>query len=116
MVDWSVARQIARFAARSDAVPALAADLGELTAEIEPVVAAYTGLDPAGGIPAAETVSRDEWADINLVTLSHLLDPVAERMSDRMGSAGPFAGALRLGAGVTLAAEVGIVTAGWRSA
>ena len=110
MVDWSLARQVARFAARSDAVPPLAADLGELAAEIEPAVAEYTGLDPAGGTPAPEAVSRNEWAEANLATLSHLLDPVAERMSERMSSAGPFAGALRLGTGVTLAAEVGIVT------
>jgi coenzyme F420 biosynthesis associated uncharacterized protein len=113
MVDWSVARQVARFAARSDDVPEPAADLHALAAEIEPVVSAYTGLEPWGtGVPEPEAVSRNAWAEANLTTLSHVLDPVAERMSDRMASAGPFAGALRIGAGVTLAAEVGLVT-GW---
>jgi coenzyme F420 biosynthesis associated uncharacterized protein len=112
MVDWSVARQVARFAARSGDVPTLPADLADLVAEIEPAVADYTGLDPHGVVPAPEAVSRNAWAEANLATLSHLLDPVADRMADRMTSAGPFAGALRLGAGVTLAAEVGLVT-GW---
>ncbi len=110
MVDWSVARRVARFAAGSDDVPPPAAPLDEVVAEIEPVVTAYTGLQPEAGIPPPEAVSRNGWTDANLTTMSHLLDPVAEKLSARFDATGPFAGALRLGAGVTLAAEVGLVT------
>jgi coenzyme F420 biosynthesis associated uncharacterized protein len=60
-------------------------------------------------VPAAELVSREEWARINLETLSGLLDPVAERLEGRMEFAGPLAGVLRAGASATLAAEAGLV-------
>ena len=54
-------------------------------------------------------MSREEWAGSNLDTLSDLLDPVAARLESRLEFAGPLAGALRLGAGATLAAEAGLV-------
>jgi len=38
-----------------------------------------------------------------------MLDPVAERLDERLAFAGPLAGALRLGAGATIAAEAGLV-------
>lgn len=110
MVDWSVARQVARFAARAEHEPRPEWDLRALVAELEPPVVAYSGLEPATPVPAPEGVSRAEWAEANLTTLAGVLDPVAGRMSERLGAAGPFAGALRAGAGVTLAAEVGLVT------
>lgn len=110
MVDWGIARQIARFAARSDAVPDLGLDLTALARELEAPVGAYTGLSSREPLPPVEVVSQMAWADANLDTLTGLLDPVAKRLDDRFESAGPFAGALRLGAGVTLAAEVGLVT------
>jgi coenzyme F420 biosynthesis associated uncharacterized protein len=46
---------------------------------------------------------------VNLDPLSHMLDPVAARLDDRLGFAGPLAGALRIGASATLAAEAGLV-------
>ena len=110
MVDWGVARQIARFAARSDEVPDLGLDLAVLARELAPPVVAYTGLEPAGPVPPAETVSRPEWAEANLRTLADLMGPVAERLEERLDSTGPLAGVLRAGAGVTLAAELGLVT------
>jgi coenzyme F420 biosynthesis associated uncharacterized protein len=54
-------------------------------------------------------VTRSEWAGVNLDTLSHILDPVAARLDERLGFAGPLAGALRAGAAATLAAEAGLV-------
>jgi coenzyme F420 biosynthesis associated uncharacterized protein len=54
-------------------------------------------------------VTRAEWAGVNLDTLSHILDPVAARLDERLGFAGPLAGALRAGAAATLAAEAGLV-------
>jgi coenzyme F420 biosynthesis associated uncharacterized protein len=110
MVDWGLARQIARFAARSDDAGDLGVDIAAVAREIEPAVVAHARLEPAAPLPPAEVVGRQEWADANLASLSSLLDPVAERLEGRFDAAGPFAGALRAGAGVTLAAEVGLVT------
>ena len=110
MVDWSIARQIARFAARSDDVPDLGLDLGEYTRAIEPAVIEHAQLQPSAALPEAEVVGRGTWADANLDSLALLLDPVSARLEDRLAAAGPFAAALKLGAGVTLAAEVGLVT------
>jgi len=110
MVDWSLARQIARFAARSDEVPDLGFDLAAFTRSIEPAVIEHARLEPAAALPTPELVGRGTWAELNLSSLSSLLDPVTGRLEDRLAAAGPFAAALKLGAGVTLAAEVGLVT------
>lgn len=110
MVDWGLAHQIAGFAARPDEPVDLGLDLAAFTREIEPQVSAHAGLVPAQPVPAAEVVGRAEWAGVNLDTLASLLGPVAERLDQRLEAAGPFAGALRMGTGVTLAAEVGLVT------
>jgi coenzyme F420 biosynthesis associated uncharacterized protein len=109
MVDWSLARQVARLAAGSgtDARPPF--DAAALSAEMEAPVAGYTRLALASPTPGAEVVSRAEWASVNLDALSHILDPVAARLDDRLGFAGPLAGALRVGASATLAAEAGLV-------
>jgi coenzyme F420 biosynthesis associated uncharacterized protein len=110
MVDWSLARQVARFAAGSEQLPeGLGPDLAERTSGLEPEVVSYTGLTAAKPVPTAETVGRSEWAAINLDALAGLLDPVANRLDRRFDFAGPLAGALRLGAGATLAAEAGLV-------
>ena len=110
MVDWSLARQIARLAAGSEDAPVdLGVDLVSLSAEMEGPVASYTGLEPDRPVPAAEVVGRAEWVGVNLDSLSGLLDPVAARLDRRLEFAGPLAGALRLGAGATLAAEAGLV-------
>jgi coenzyme F420 biosynthesis associated uncharacterized protein len=109
MVDWSLARQVARFAMGSDGRPDLGRDVPALAREMESHVAGYTRLDPKGVLPAVELVTRDEWTQANLTTLGSLLDPVAGRLDDRMDFAGPLAGALRVGAGATLAAEAGLV-------
>src|ERR671919_2764583 len=108
MVDWSLARQVARLAAGSGE-PGPDPDVATVSAEMEEHVAAYTRLRPATPVPGAEVVSREEWASINLDTLSGLLDPVAERLEGRMEFAGPLAGVLRAGASATLAAEAGLV-------
>ena len=109
MVDWSLARQVARFAARSDEVPDLPLDLAALARELDDRVIGYTQLEPAGTLPAAEVVARGVWVQANLDSLASLLDPVGDRLAGRLSGTGPFAGALRLATGVTLAAEVGLV-------
>jgi len=85
-----------------------------MAADAERQVAAYTGLTLPGPPPPPEMIDRATWAEINLETLSDLLDPVAGRLNDRFASAGPLAGPLRAAASATLAAEVGLV-AGYMS-
>jgi coenzyme F420 biosynthesis associated uncharacterized protein len=114
MVDWTLARQIARFAAGSAQVPDLGVDLDGMAADAERQVADYTGLTLPGPPPPPEMIDRATWAEINLDTLSGFLDPVAARLSERLGSAGPLSGPLRAAASATLAAEVGLV-AGYMS-
>lgn len=109
MVDWSLARQIACFAAGTTQPVDIAPELSGFAADAERLVAGYTRLELGGPPPAAEAVSRAEWADANLDTLAEMLDPVAERLEGRLGSAGPLAGALRAATGATLAAEAGLV-------
>ena len=109
MVDWSLALQIAGFAAGSDPKVDLGVDLVGRTRALETEVIAYTGLEPATPVPEAELFSRRQWAAMNLDSLSHLLEPVADRLDERFEFAGPLAGALRMGAGATLAAEAGLV-------
>jgi coenzyme F420 biosynthesis associated uncharacterized protein len=109
MVDWSLARQVARLAAGSGDERGPDVDLGALCAEMEVHVAGYTRLAPTTPVPAPELVGRDEWAAVNLDALAGLLDPVAERLESRLEFAGPLAGALKAGAAATLAAEAGLV-------
>jgi len=109
MIDWALAGQVARFAAGADPPADLDVDLAGLVAETEDEVAAHTELTLADPVPAPELVGRREWAEANLGGLSQLLDPVAARLDARLASAGPLAGALRMGAGATLAAEAGLV-------
>ena len=110
MVDWSIARTIARLAAGGDGPPESGIDVVAFCAEMEPHVREYTSLELADARPPAELLMRADWAETNLESLGHVLDPVAARLDARLGFAGPLAGALRLGASATLAAEVGLVT------
>jgi coenzyme F420 biosynthesis associated uncharacterized protein len=109
MVDWSLARQVARLAAGSEPPVDLGVDLAAICASLEPDVAAYTGLEPATPVPAPQLLDRAEWADVNLTALEPLLDPVAARLGRRLERAGALAGPLRAGAGAALGAEAGLV-------
>ena len=109
MVDWALARRIAGLAAGQGSEEAPPFDAAQLSLEMEAPVEAYTGLTLSSPTPPAEVVGRREWASVNLDTLSHVLDPVAERLDERLSFAGPLAGALRAGASATLAAEAGLV-------
>ena len=109
MVDWGLARRIAALAAGRGSEEPPPFDAAVLAEEMEASVAGYTQLVLAAPIPPAEVVSRADWAAGNLEAVSHMLDPVAARLDERLGFAGPLAGALRAGAAATLAAEVGLV-------
>lgn len=105
MVDWSLAQQVARLAAGGGTEEPVPFDAVALCVEMEGPVAGYTQLALSTPTPPAEVVSRAEWASANLDSLSHILDPVAARLA----FAGPLAGALRIGASATIAAEAGLV-------
>src|SRR6187200_859761 len=109
MVDWSLARQIARFAAGSDDGRKLDFDFDAASELALSQVSTYSGLELAGPPPPVHEVARLEWAEINLDSVAELLDPVGERLDGRLGGAGPLAGALRAATGATLSAEVGLV-------
>jgi coenzyme F420 biosynthesis associated uncharacterized protein len=109
MVDWSLAHQVARLATGQGTEGDAPFDAAVLSMEMEGPVAAYTGLGLATPMPPAEVVSRAEWASANLDSLAHMLDPVVARLDDRLAFAGPLAGALRIGASATVAAETGLV-------
>lgn len=109
MVDWSIARTLARLAAGVGEAEEPPFDVAALCLEMEPHVAEYTGLTGTSPTPRAEAVSRAEWAGVNLDSFAPMLDPVAARIDSRLGFAGPLAGALRMGASATLAAEAGLV-------
>jgi coenzyme F420 biosynthesis associated uncharacterized protein len=109
MVDWSLARQVARFAAGSEPTRGEDGELERHVEVAEAAVAGYTGLKLSAPAPGPELVSRGEWADLNLDSLARLLSPVAERLDGRFSGAGPLAGPLRVATGATLAAEAGLV-------
>src|SRR5436305_5664682 len=110
MVDWSIARNVARFAAGTGSAPQLGPfDFPGAAADADAQLREYTGLSPDGALPAPEPVGREEWSAVNVDSLARLLGPVTDRLSHRMDGAGPFAGPLRTAAGATVAAEVGLV-------
>jgi coenzyme F420 biosynthesis associated uncharacterized protein len=109
MVDWSLARQIARFASGGGGPAQVDADFPALVADAEGPLRAYTGLEPADPTPPPEVVDRAEWADVNLTSLCKMLGPVTERLGHRLEVAGPLAGPLRAVTGATVAAEAGLV-------
>src|SRR4051794_21457560 len=109
MVDWSLARQIARFAAGTEAAPDMEFDFDASVQDGERHLADYTGLELTAPVPAPERVDRAQWAEINVGSLAHLLDPVTERLYGRVTGAGPLAGPIRTAMGATIAAEAGLV-------
>jgi coenzyme F420 biosynthesis associated uncharacterized protein len=110
VIDWSLARRVARFASGTPTVStALPGDLDALAADAEQRVVAYTGLVPGAPIPPPEAVDRQLWSEINLAGMRRVLDPVVERLEGRRSgvmSGGP----LRSLAGALLALEVGGLT------
>src|SRR3954447_8274501 len=111
MVDWSLARQLARLAANAGSAPPPLpdADFPQLVAQAEQHLREYTGLTPVNGIPAPETVGRAEWAEVNVESLGGLLDPVTDRLGSRFDGAGPVAGPLRRAPGAPAAPGCGLV-------
>src|SRR5437763_1862371 len=109
MVDWTLARQVARFAAGNGAAPALdSPDFAARVSATEPVLSDYTGLSAVEPVPAPETVTRGDWADVNVRSMAGMLEPVTDRLGKRFAGAGAFAGPLKIATGATVAAEIGL--------
>lgn len=109
MVDWSLARQIARFAAGGADRERLAFSFDDAAETALGQVSTYSGLTLDGPPPPVHEVQRAEWAETNLAAMADLLEPVGQRLDERLGGAGALAGALKAATGATLAAEVGLV-------
>jgi len=107
MIDWSLARRIARGIAGEPPAVRLPGDLAVMATDAEKRVVAYTGLKPASILPAPEAVDRSLWAEINLNGMRQILDPVADKLAP---NAGPLSVPIRNAAGALLAAEVGGLT------
>lgn len=108
MIDWSLARRIAKLVAGAPPPTVrLPGDLGAMAQDARERVIAYTGLQPTAPLPPPESVDRALWAEINLRGMREILDPVAERLQPK---AGPLSAPMRNLAGAVLAAEVGGLT------
>jgi coenzyme F420 biosynthesis associated uncharacterized protein len=106
VIDWIIARKIARFVAGTGDGPDPTVDLAALAAESEKRVVAYTGLEPARPLPPPEGISRKEWVDSNIDSMRLLLDPVLQRAGDNLG---PLKPAMEIGMGFVLSTEIGVV-------
>ena len=110
MIDWSLAATVARgVSGLAPAAPDSGPfpDLAGPAAESERLVVAYTGLTPAGPLPAPEPVRRDAWIDANLRSLQGVLDPAVDRVGAKFGL---LAGPLAAVAGGVLAIEAGAIS------
>jgi coenzyme F420 biosynthesis associated uncharacterized protein len=98
-VDWVTARKVARFVAGRDPLSdsylaaSLQSDFDELTVQAEALVAGYTGLRTPGGV-TARVLDRREWVDSNLTSMRALLDPLMQKLADRLAR-NPLAGISR---------------------
>jgi coenzyme F420 biosynthesis associated uncharacterized protein len=107
VIDWKLARRVARMVAGTTPSVRLPNDLPALAAEAEQRVVAYTGMQPGTPLPPPEAVDRPQWADINLAGMRAILEPVADKMGPQSG---PLRGPIRSAAGGVLAVEVGALT------
>ncbi len=106
MIDWFLAQRLARYVAGEPETKTLQVDLQALAADSAERVIAYTGLTPSREIPPAEGIGRAGWIAANVGAMRTLLDPPLNKVGDGLG---PARQAMRLGAGVVLTAEVGVV-------
>jgi coenzyme F420 biosynthesis associated uncharacterized protein len=106
MIDWFLAQRLARYVAGEPDARPPRLDLQALVTDSAERVIAYTGLTPARELPPAEGIGRAEWIAANVGAMRMLLDPPLTKVGEGLG---PARQAVRLGAGVVLTAEVGVV-------
>jgi coenzyme F420 biosynthesis associated uncharacterized protein len=96
LVDWSLAERVA--GALAGTGPTWDGSEDELRAESERaagLVRHYTGLKPKGRVPAAEVVSREEWARANLESFRGLSARVEEHLEERIDGANKGGGGIQ---------------------
>jgi coenzyme F420 biosynthesis associated uncharacterized protein len=106
VIDWIVAEWIAAKMAGEGRAPLPQIDLGPIAEDAERRVVEYTGLVPAGPLPAPEAVSRREWIASNIASTRALIEPMLERITEGLGPVRPAA---QLWLGVTGSSEIGIL-------
>lgn len=105
VIDWSTAQRVGELVAGSPPFGGVRASTVEPRArEFAGKVAAYSGLEVTGELPALELVDRSGWIAANLRTMRPMLAPLTESMRT---SKGPLAGPLRSMSGLLLGVQVG---------
>jgi coenzyme F420 biosynthesis associated uncharacterized protein len=113
-VDWGTAGRVARFVAGRDPFThtylssSLDHDFRELTERAQDLVAEFTGLRPPSDLHA-QVLDRRGWVDANIASMRHLLQPLSERLGDRLASS-PIAPIGRNVAATELGAIVGYLS------
>jgi len=108
VIDWRTAQRVGELVAGSPPFGGVrAASVEPLVREFAGRVGAYSGLRPAGELPALELVDRPGWIAANLRTMQPLLAPLTESMQAGTGS---LAGPLRSVSGLLLGVQVGALT------
>jgi putative hydrolase len=108
VIDWTLTERVAGMLAgepesnRGTPRPRL----GEVAAESERLVAAYSGLRAPAPLPEPELLTRPDWVRANLRSLRPTLEPLADRLGEGLGPATPI---VRAAGGALLAVELGVV-------
>jgi coenzyme F420 biosynthesis associated uncharacterized protein len=106
VIDWIVAEWIAARVAGEGRSRLPQIDLTPIAQDAEQRVVAYTGLVPTGPLPPPEGVSRREWVASNMASTRALIEPMLERLTERLGPVKPAA---QLWLGVTGSSEIGLL-------
>ncbi|MXW42931.1 MAG: hypothetical protein F4X48_02950 [Acidimicrobiia bacterium] len=91
-VDWHLAKRVAKRVSghepflNSYHYRELGAELTDLTAQAEELVAAETGLVSATGPARAQVTTRVGWVDANLASFQRLLRPLTNKIAERTSS------------------------------
>jgi coenzyme F420 biosynthesis associated uncharacterized protein len=97
LVDWGLAERVALGVAReADAPPQFGrAAVAEACVDARELVIAYTGLAPAGELPAGESVNRAEWSRAGLRTLREVAGELERGLPAGLALPGPLGGVAR---------------------
>jgi coenzyme F420 biosynthesis associated uncharacterized protein len=106
VIDWIVAEWIAARVAGEGRAPLPEIDLEPIVEDAQHRVVEYTGLTPAGPLPRPEAVSRREWVAANMASSRALIEPMMERLTERLGPVKPAA---QLWLGLTGSGEIGLL-------
>lgn len=113
-VDWGLARRLAGAVARGEpsdawATPGARGRAAAICDEALQRVLAYTGMEPATPVPAAEVIARAEWIDSNVATMRELAAPLEARAAPQLALPGPLNTVARGAVGAAAGAEAGVV-------